>query len=343
MPGSIETENYEGWTSPEEAEFEMTAQAQLKSQVDAGGWDKWCELFYSKSFSFPLPGSEGIDLVVRVRELPTSAASAAGHDLGSSGEGGGGDISFSGVHTWGAAVSIAQLIIRAPALVLDKHVVELGGGTGLPSLVASTLARDVVMTDRREPLLKNFRKSLSINRESLIAATKFLRHHFSPLRASQGEANIVIAEALSWEDCSASLQESTSAGIMSSVGDGPLHAGCAQVILGAELFHEEAGMRHLAAAVRWLLAPPLPSQIHEQGEQEGGGGGHCDTRRWDDEEEGEGGQWLKVLRGADCGVGGFFLAVSPAVSRREGIQVFKAECQRPVLPQHPAPHHRYSG
>ena len=61
------------------------------------------------------------------------------------------------------------------------------------------------------------------------------------------------------------------------------------------------------------------------------------------EEEGEGGQWLKVLRGADCGVGGFFLAVSPAVSRREGIQVFKAECQRPVLSQHPAPPHRYSG
>ena len=82
MPGSIETENYEGWTSPEEAEFEMTAQAQLKSQVDAGGWDKWCELFYSKSFSFPLPGSEGIDLVVRVRELPTSAASAAGRRFG---------------------------------------------------------------------------------------------------------------------------------------------------------------------------------------------------------------------------------------------------------------------
>jgi hypothetical protein len=52
---------------------------------------------------------------------------------------------------------------------------------------------------------------------------------------------------------------------------------------------------------------------------------------------------LNVLRGADCGVGGFFLAVSPAVSRREGIQVFKAECQRSVLPQHPAPPHRYSG
>jgi hypothetical protein len=31
-----------------------------------------------------------------------------------------------GVHTWGAAVALANLVLRAPALTLDKFVVELG-------------------------------------------------------------------------------------------------------------------------------------------------------------------------------------------------------------------------
>ena len=31
-----------------------------------------------------------------------------------------------GVHTWGAAIALANLVLRAPALTLDKFVVELG-------------------------------------------------------------------------------------------------------------------------------------------------------------------------------------------------------------------------
>ena len=84
--------------------------------------------------------------------MPTSAASAAGHDLGASGAGGTGDMSFSGVHTWGAAVALAHLLARVPSIVRDKRVVELGGGTGLPSLVAAVHARTVIMTDRSRTL-----------------------------------------------------------------------------------------------------------------------------------------------------------------------------------------------
>ena len=86
--------------------------------------------------------------MVRLREMPTSAATAAGHDLGASGVGGTGDMSFSGVHTWGSAVALAHLLSRAPSLVANKRVVELGGGTGLPSLVAAVTAQAVIMTDR---------------------------------------------------------------------------------------------------------------------------------------------------------------------------------------------------
>lgn len=83
-----------------------------------------------------------------MREMPTSAAKAAGHDLGASGVGGTGDMSVSGVHTWGAAVALAHLLARVPSLVHNKKVIELGGGTGLPSLVAAVPALNVIMTDR---------------------------------------------------------------------------------------------------------------------------------------------------------------------------------------------------
>ena len=117
-----------------------------------------------------------------MRELPTSPPSASGHNLGASGVGGTGDMSFSGnffpqlriggyvacecthlftvqfvnvfvrttvrkiepcihsclvvfhwltfqntgVHTWGAAIALANLVVRAPSLMLNQHVVELG-------------------------------------------------------------------------------------------------------------------------------------------------------------------------------------------------------------------------
>ena len=35
-----------------------------------------------------------------------------------------------GVHTWGAAIALATLLLRAPALTLDKFVVELGTRRG---------------------------------------------------------------------------------------------------------------------------------------------------------------------------------------------------------------------
>lgn len=39
--------------------------------------------------------------------------------------------------TWGSAVALAQYVLAKPYLFTGKDVVELGAGTGLPSLVAS--------------------------------------------------------------------------------------------------------------------------------------------------------------------------------------------------------------
>ena len=105
--------------TPEDEEFAHAA-LQHVSEQERLGRENWMDLYMTRSFTFPLPASlagTGTDwLRVRVRELPTSAAIASGHDLGASGLGGTGDMSASGVHTWGAAVALSHLLARVPVL-----------------------------------------------------------------------------------------------------------------------------------------------------------------------------------------------------------------------------------
>ena len=51
--------------TPEEEEFEFACAAQLESQAAAGGFDRWCELYMTRVFSFP-PMSPGAGDLVSV-------------------------------------------------------------------------------------------------------------------------------------------------------------------------------------------------------------------------------------------------------------------------------------
>jgi hypothetical protein len=43
-----------GAMTPEEEEFQAVAEAQLKMQTAVGGFEKWCELYMTRHFKFPL-------------------------------------------------------------------------------------------------------------------------------------------------------------------------------------------------------------------------------------------------------------------------------------------------
>jgi hypothetical protein len=49
--------------TPEEEEFEFACAAQLDSQAAAGGFDRWCELYMTRVFSFPTMAPGAGDLV----------------------------------------------------------------------------------------------------------------------------------------------------------------------------------------------------------------------------------------------------------------------------------------
>ncbi|PYP75486.1 MAG: hypothetical protein DMD35_21335 [Gemmatimonadetes bacterium] len=58
-----------------------------------------------------------------------------------------------GLALWPAAIALAhELVSRAPDLA-GRRVLELGAGTGLPGIVASTYGARVVQSDRLEPAL----------------------------------------------------------------------------------------------------------------------------------------------------------------------------------------------
>jgi predicted nicotinamide N-methyase len=53
-----------------------------------------------------------------------------------------------GYELWAAAISLCKFLTVRPAVVNDKHVLELGAGVGLPGLLASKLgASRVMLTD----------------------------------------------------------------------------------------------------------------------------------------------------------------------------------------------------
>jgi hypothetical protein len=69
------------------------------------------------------------------------------------------------VFTWPSAVVLSTFLVARPEVVRRKRVLELGAGTGLPSIVAALLgAEHCLVTERNEAeTLRNIQRSVALN------------------------------------------------------------------------------------------------------------------------------------------------------------------------------------
>lgn len=80
-----------------------------------------------------------------------------------------------GLHVWPSAMDLAQFIADHGILVENKNVLELGAGVALPGLVAAKFrARQVVLTDKYENVLRNCRDMIQINGLAATVSTALL-------------------------------------------------------------------------------------------------------------------------------------------------------------------------
>lgn len=73
-----------------------------------------------------------------------------------------------GVSLWPAAIALAHEIVSRPGDFRGKRVLELGAGTGLPGIIASSFGAQVVQTDRHELALALCRRNGEANRVGAI-------------------------------------------------------------------------------------------------------------------------------------------------------------------------------
>lgn len=64
---------------------------------------------------------------------------------------------------WPSAMGLATHLAKYPSLVTDKTVIEIGGGLGLPALVAASSGADVTSTDYLKDAVDFARKNAAIN------------------------------------------------------------------------------------------------------------------------------------------------------------------------------------
>lgn len=73
-----------------------------------------------------------------------------------------------GLNVWESAMAISEWAIQNKHLFLNKHVLELGAGTGLSSLIISKCCspKSIHITDGNEKVIENLKENVSKNFES---------------------------------------------------------------------------------------------------------------------------------------------------------------------------------
>ncbi len=96
---------------------------------------------------------------------------------------------------WPSAVGLAMHLVRYPSLVSGKTAIEVGGGLGLPALVAAALGSAVTSTDYLQDAVDFARRNAAINNISNI--------HFKTLdwRKAEGHErfDILLASDVAYE------------------------------------------------------------------------------------------------------------------------------------------------
>lgn len=110
---------------------------------------------------------------LRIRELPLAD----------------GVLASTGCQLWPAGIALARLLLKEPALVEGKSVIELGAGCGFAGIVAARLAERVLITDAERETVLNLRHNLLLN-----------SHYWLNGRPSGRPPVDVCAETLLWED-----------------------------------------------------------------------------------------------------------------------------------------------
>lgn len=69
-----------------------------------------------------------------------------------------------GKQVWRGALLLADFIFSVPLMFKGATILELGAGTGLPSIIMATLAKTVYCTDVGEDLLNMCKKNVTLNK-----------------------------------------------------------------------------------------------------------------------------------------------------------------------------------
>jgi methyltransferase-like protein 23 len=78
---------------------------------------------------------------------------------------------------WHSAIALAQFIEDNAQLFINKNIVEIGAGIGLPSFVASKLAKQVIATDISEAALQLITLISNQNHISNLTTANYNWHH----------------------------------------------------------------------------------------------------------------------------------------------------------------------
>ncbi len=74
---------------------------------------------------------------------------------------------------WPAAKALSMFMIKHQSLIADKKITEIAAGLGLPSLVAASMAQEVVCTDVRSEAIEFINTSIHLNGLNNIKADVF--------------------------------------------------------------------------------------------------------------------------------------------------------------------------
>jgi predicted nicotinamide N-methyase len=96
---------------------------------------------------------------------------------------------------WASSIAMAIFIEKNPQLVLNKKVLELAAGLGLPSLVAAPYAKEVCCSDYLQDALDVIDKSIDLNQLSNIQCS-IINWHYIP---EEIHADVLLLSDINYE------------------------------------------------------------------------------------------------------------------------------------------------
>ena len=141
-----------------------------------------------------MPHCAADEFVQRIRIAPCSSEMPQ-HSLG------GDEPDFTGLAVWPASTFLCRFLLSRPgmALIVDKRVVELGAGLGIPGLVAAEFASVTELTDNNMLVVARLADSIALNTARMqgeVSASELAWGLENLPQARRGLADVVIGSDL---------------------------------------------------------------------------------------------------------------------------------------------------